>query len=1651
MPRDVRDIDDEVISGSPHWDVVACGWPCQGLSRANRRAKGLRDPRTHVFLDVVRIIDKLRSHQIGGVGYLLENVSTMGDKRPAVLEAEAYIKHCLGEEFTMDAVRVGSHFHRVRRYWTNLCSPAGLHEMLHKTPQTVKVLNDVLPSHLRARPAASIPVPPGGVALRGPNGEAVALPTLVSVQQSDSYKPGGPGRLYNKHTKEWIIPPLAVKEQLMGYVPGEALPGDDMPAEAEGELTLTQHAELLGQAMDMHAMAWLWGAILLEQSRKRNTLAAMGMAACARRETRYAEEAKRERRRAMVNAILMMYWLSAIMHIGVLLGVAATMTAAAVVATRDPVGGLSYHLRHVFSAGRGCGPFMSRWALGANAVSEGPGGHWANEAWQGAPPDSGIVKEPSLRQQGHEWQIGQKRTAEQRQQLVDLCEKDSTWDSLWCWTAKQLHAVRGFEFCIPTTNVSPIHRRKYRLSRYEWDFVDQWCAELLEAGAIRESQSSYAIPVVCPPKKDDDGHWTGIRVCLDARPLNAVTEPFAYPMPKVDELLAAMGQAQLFSTADIKSAFHTLPIAEEDRHKTAFWSSNKLYEWTRMPMGLKNASQAWQAVMEDCLKGLPFVAVYIDDICIFSGRPGMTEEEIFAEHLDHLRQVFDRLAVARIGVSPGKLKLACEAVAFLGHWVGREGVYPQWDKVAAVKNMEPPKDVPTLRRFLGMVNYYGKFCEGMARPRKVLSRLTGKVPWQWGDAEQVAFERLKALLCQSPVLKRPDWNRPFILHTDFSSTGLGAVLTQEDDEGREYVIEFASRACQGAEADYPSFEGECLAALWAMDHFRYYLHGRQFVLVSDNKPNEYLMSCGQLRGKMARWAMRLSEYDYTFRYREGSKNVVPDCLSRDPSLQRVDGSIRDAACAALADYSVERQLTALTASTLVQTAAVTAGEKLKGSVIDPWLVPDMLQRLREGRSRANIQKFSWLNDRLWRRHADGGWREVPPPERRAAILQDVHLKLSHAGRDKLFSVIAASYWWPGYYADALAAVKTCPYCDREKARPKFNQGQPIQASPLDLKPLPHYGLMFRWHIDFAGPFEESRDRNRYVLVMVEAASKWVELVALPAKEPRLVRRAFMERVLARFAAPAEVCSDGGSEFKGEFQELLEEFDIERRTTAPYHPGANGMAERLVAYTKDNLRKFAVEKGRVTWDDHLPAIEMGYRLSKQASTKYSPYELMYGRPPVWPAQARAMFEDCMVDFDDPAGVWLLMTERAEVLAHMVPAALNNIEVAQRRDVMRFRRRRAGMVPPGLPRFSIGDYVYVQQAPQDALDPRVRARVYRLTGLHADGGAEVQGSTGEVARVRVEELAPCALPFLTIPAGFEDPDLACVHCGDKVSHKGNRIVICEECEKGWHQRCLQPVMRRVPRGAWFCAGCQSGNGQRRIASASLARFTRGLDCTRDEVLLRLINDMPGDWHKSTVTRVTKELLKARSTDVACIATAVSEYQPLRDVLNWRHMLVVDPWAGSGATATALEPWGACVITSDINVQHDCHLCGDALADVTFHRAWELGEDSAPGRVRCVVSSPWFALLDLAIPHMVRHSDVLCVQVPHGYMVNGPEPRLRWFNDLASSGRLHIVVGAGARNPVVGRRALWLLVFSSRAVRNRLLNPELVQHCATIHWAP
>lgn len=423
---------------------------------------------------------------------------------------------------------------------------------------------------------------------------------------------------------------------------------------------------------------------------------------------------------------------------------------------------------------------------------------------------------------------------------------------------------------INTGDAAPIKQKPYSLTYKEQKIVQDEITDMLSKGVIVPSCSDWASPVVLVPKPDGS-----TRFCIDFRKLNSVTKKDSFPLPRVDESLEWMsGRTQYMSKVDCKSAFWLIPMALEDQGKTAFITRQGLYEFTVMPFGLTNAPATLQRLMNELLKDLIGISccIYLDDCLVCS--------ENFEDHVRDLRQVLLRYRAAGLKANPKKSELGMTKVVFLGHVVDRHGIRPNPEKIAAVQGFSPPTNITDVRSFLGLVNYYRRFIPDMARIASPIQNLTRKdVPFIWDDACEAAFQLLKELLTSAPLLRRPNFNIPFILQTDWQPAGMGAILSQNIN-GTEHVIAYASKSLNTHERHYAPTEGELLACLWAIRHFHCYLHGHPFVLETDHKALTYLLTSKNLSTKLTRYAMELQEYDFEMRHRPGHLHTNVDALSR---------------------------------------------------------------------------------------------------------------------------------------------------------------------------------------------------------------------------------------------------------------------------------------------------------------------------------------------------------------------------------------------------------------------------------------------------------------------------------------------------------------------------------------------------------------------------------------------------------------------------------------------------------------------------------------------------------------------------------------------------------------------------------------------------
>ena len=415
-----------------------------------------------------------------------------------------------------------------------------------------------------------------------------------------------------------------------------------------------------------------------------------------------------------------------------------------------------------------------------------------------------------------------------------------------------------------------------------YDEVKAHIQEMLNLGAIRPSNSPWASAIVLVRKKDGQ-----LRLCIDLRMLNNRTVKDAYSLPKIESILDSLLVAKIFSTLDLKAGYWQVEMAEECKAYTTFTCGPLgFYEFDTMPFGATNAPATFQRLMHDCLEDLNmrWCIVYLDDIIIYND----TKEE----HLERLEVVFQKLAAAGLKLKPSKYFFFKEEIDYLGHVVSGEGISTNPKKVEAVTKWPTPQTVYDVRSFLGFVGYYRRFIKNfskIAKPiREVITglenqskRTAKKTTIEWTEAANSAFEHLKELCVSAPILAYPDYQLPFILHTDSSSEGLGAVLYQRQDD-KLRVIAYASRSVSKTESNYPAHKLEFLALKWAVyEKFHEYLYGsKPFEIYTDNNPLTYILTSAKLDACGQRWVAKLANYSFTIRYRCGQSNAEADDLSR---------------------------------------------------------------------------------------------------------------------------------------------------------------------------------------------------------------------------------------------------------------------------------------------------------------------------------------------------------------------------------------------------------------------------------------------------------------------------------------------------------------------------------------------------------------------------------------------------------------------------------------------------------------------------------------------------------------------------------------------------------------------------------------------------
>ena len=786
----------------------------------------------------------------------------------------------------------------------------------------------------------------------------------------------------------------------------------------------------------------------------------------------------------------------------------------------------------------------------------------------------------------------------------------------------------------PSTFKLPYHR----IPPAMYDEVRKHLQEMLALDAIRVSQSPYASPVVLIRKPNGK-----IRFCIDFRKLNSRTKRDAYSLPRIDEMYDCLHGARWFSSLDIKSAYWQVEVAEEDKEKTAFTVGPLgFYECNRMPFGLCNAPATFQRLMENCLGDLNMQSclIYHDDIVVYS--------KTLDEHVERLSLVFDRLIDAGLKLSPAKCSLFQDRLKYLGHIVSAEGISTDPQKIQSVRDWPVPKTLEQLQSFLGFVGYYRRFIKdfskisrplyelfkgsGSHKKKKNRRAIVDTKPFDWQERQQTAFDTLIDSCCNAPVLGYADYSKPFTVHTDASLDGLGAVLYQ-CQEGKERVIAYASRGLTQSERNYPAHKLEFLALKWAVsDKFHDYLYGAKFTVKTDNNPLTYVLTTAKLDALGHRWVAALSRYNFDIVYCSGAQNRDADALSRIVWPQKLRESVSESVVHALCQQVTSEYSSAesylidadvvpddLPASPLLgaidwkkaQMADLSIASLVKCiAERQPWSqmsgnTPEMKSLLKE-KSRLTVR-----NGLLYRERTIGDqdspqkeYQLVVPAVHRKQILEIVHDKAGHMGRERTLSLLRSRCYWPRITADVATHVRDCPRCLRRKH--PVDQVAPLEnmstTQPMELVCIDYLTL------------ESSKGGYENVLVVTDHFTKYAQAYPTRNQTARTTAQTLFNNFFVHYGFPARLHSDQGRNFESQIiKELCVLGGISKSRTTPYHPMGNGQCERFNRTLLEMLGTLD-PKQKSDWRSYVAPLVHVYNCTRHETTRCTPYFLLFGREP-----------------------------------------------------------------------------------------------------------------------------------------------------------------------------------------------------------------------------------------------------------------------------------------------------------------------------------------------------------------------------------------------------------------------------------------------------
>lgn len=713
---------------------------------------------------------------------------------------------------------------------------------------------------------------------------------------------------------------------------------------------------------------------------------------------------------------------------------------------------------------------------------------------------------------------------------------------------------------------------------------------LESSGYIKKvNHSEWASPIVVVNKSDG-----GLRLCGDyKRTLNPNLDMKVYPLPNVEDCFVAMKGGVLFSKIDIKQAYNSLPLREDDQILTTINTHQGLYKFQVLPYGVNSASAIFQSTMDKVLSGMTRVTCRVDDILI----TGLDTQE----HANNLLEVIKRLEDCGFKCRLDKSVFFAKSVIYLGYEISQGGVRPCRSKVETLSKANYPENLEQLISFLGAAQYYSRFIENMATLIEPLNKLRTS-EWKFGPMEKASFDKLKKKLISNTVLTFYDPKLPLRIDCDASSYGLGAVLSHIDVNGVDRPIEFISRTLSPTERRYSQIDREALSIVWSVKRFHRYVYARPFELLTDHEPLQHIYNPDKGIPEMGssrvlRWAVILSAYQFTVKYRSTKKHGNADVLSRFPLPETDDGcsvemdDLPASEIASVFSLFMAEDKPLLNVELMSRlTKKDTCLSKISYYVSEGWpasdCIADEFKAFHQRRTELTLEDSCLL----W------GNRVIVPEKLRGDILNMLHS--THMGISSMKQLARNYVWWPKMDADIEVVVKHCQVCQENQRMPPKSVPHPWVRSQNPWE---------RVHLDYAGPFKETM-----WLIVVDSYSKWIEVFNMRnnIRAVNTIRK--LEASCSRFGLPKILVSDNAPQLvkSYEFDQWCKRNGITHIPIPSYHASSNGQAESIVGSFKSAMKKMCQDNADI--EMNLAKWLLNYHNTPHPATNTEPSVLMMGR-------------------------------------------------------------------------------------------------------------------------------------------------------------------------------------------------------------------------------------------------------------------------------------------------------------------------------------------------------------------------------------------------------------------------------------------------------